>query len=99
MEINKTTNGNELNLCLKGSLDTETSPLLEETIASSLNGIQSLIFDFKDLDYVSSAGLRVLLVAQKIMGKQGKMVIKNVNEEIMDIFDMTVFSSILDIEN
>ena len=99
MEINKTANGNELNLCLKGSLDTETSPLLEETIASSLNGVQSLIFDFKDLDYVSSAGLRVLLVAQKIMGKQGKMVIKNVNEEIMDIFDMTGFSSILDIEN
>lgn len=99
MEIIKNFNGTELTIKLVGELNTITSPLLEDVIKNDLNGINSLIFDFSQLDYLSSAGLRVILVAQKIMDKQGKMVIKKPNDSILEIFDITGFSSLLNIEN
>lgn len=98
MTINKNVNGNELVIALEGRLDTTTAPQLDEDLKTSLNGIQDLVFDFSKLEYISSAGLRVLLSAQKVMNKQGSMVIKNVNEEIHEIFEVTGFVDILTIE-
>ena len=98
MNIEKTTNGAELLIGLNGRLDTTTAPLLEAELKREISGKKSLIFDFTSLEYLSSAGLRVLLSAQKVMNKQGEMVIKNVNETIMDIFELTGFSEILTIE-
>lgn len=98
MDINKNGSGNNLTLCLRGRLDTVTAPQLEEELKNSLAGVSQLIFDFTDLAYISSAGLRVLLFAQKTMNKQGRMVIRNVNETIMEVFDITGFSDILTIE-
>lgn len=97
MTINKTANGNELVIALAGRLDTTTAPQLDEEV-KAIDGITKLVFDFAALEYISSAGLRVLLSAQKIMNKQGSMVIKNVNEEIREIFDVTGFIDILTIE-
>ncbi len=99
MEIIKNLNGAELTIKLVGELNTVTSPLLEDVIKNDLNGINSLVFDFSELEYLSSAGLRVVLVAQKLMDKQGKMVIKKPNDSILEIFDITGFSSLLNIEN
>lgn len=98
MEIIKTTNGNELNIALGGRLDTMTAPQLESEIKDSISGIESLVLDFTKLEYVSSAGLRVLLAAQKIMNSQGNMKILNVSEDIMEVFEITGFSEILTIE-
>ena len=98
MEILQNKNGNTLNITLQGRLDTTTAPQLEEVISTSLEGVTTLIFDFSPLDYISSAGLRVLLSAQKQMNKQGEMKIMNVNESIMEIFEVTGFSDILTIE-
>jgi anti-sigma B factor antagonist len=75
-----------------------TAPQLEEEVKNHIEGIKELIFDLKNLAYVSSAGLRVLLSAQKIMNKQGSMTIKNANEEVMEIFEVTGFIDILNIE-
>lgn len=97
MEIVKTLNGAELNLKIVGRLDTITAPQLEVEI-KQLDGITNLIFDFEELEYLSSAGLRVLLTAQKTMNKQGEMVIKNVNDTINEIFEVTGFIDILTIE-
>ena len=99
MEIEKKINGAEVVLTLKGKLDTNTAPELEALLNETLPATKKLEFDFTDLEYLSSAGLRVLLNAQKVMSSQGCMVIKHVNETIMDIFDMTGFSSILNIED
>ncbi|MBQ7613819.1 MAG: STAS domain-containing protein [Butyrivibrio sp.] len=98
MTINKTANGNELVIALEGRLDTTTAPQLDEELKTALNGVEDLKFDFSKLEYISSAGLRVLLSAQKVMNKQGSMVIKNVNEEIQEIFEVTGFVDILTIE-
>ena len=98
MDIILEQNGTELTIRLKGRLDNSTSPQLSETVASSLSGITSLIFDFTDLAYVSSAGLRVLLAAQKTMKKQGKMVVRHTNEDVIDIFEITGLNNILTIE-
>lgn len=98
MTINKTKNGNTMIITLEGRLDTTTAPQLEAELKEIENGITDLTFDFNSLEYISSAGLRVLLGAQKIMNKQGKMVIKNVNENVMDVFDVTGFVDILTIE-
>lgn len=98
MTINKTLNENELNVTLVGRLDTTTAPQLEGELKASLNGIHSLVMDFEGLEYISSAGLRVLLSAQKVMNKQGKMVIHHVNETIMEVFEVTGFADILTIE-
>lgn len=97
MEIKKSTNGKELTLTPIGRLDTTSAPQLEAELKQSLNGIESLIFDFSSLVYISSAGLRVILTAQKMMYKQGKMCIKNVNETILEIFEVTGFVDILTI--
>lgn len=100
MTINKSANGSELNIALDGRLDTNTSPALEAEIKSSLDPVETLIFDLAQLTYVSSAGLRVLLMAQKTMNaKKGNMIIRNCSEDIMDIFDVTGFTDILNIEN
>ena len=98
LKIKKTLDGSALSLELKGRLDTTSSPQLEEELKNSLDGVTSLLFDLKDLEYISSAGLRVLLSAQKTMNKQGTMVVKNVNETIMEIFEVTGFSDILTIQ-
>ena len=96
IEMNK--NGGELKVSLEGRLDTTTSPELEEKLKKELEEVTELEFDIKDLEYISSAGLRVLLQSQKTMNKQGKMVIRNASEDIMEIFDVTGFSDILTIE-
>ncbi|MBP3273875.1 MAG: STAS domain-containing protein [Butyrivibrio sp.] len=98
MTINKTANGNELTIALEGRLDTTTAPQLDDELKIALDGIAKLEFNFEKLEYISSAGLRVLLSAQKVMNKQGSMVIKNVNEEIQEIFEVTGFVDILTIE-
>ena len=98
MTINKTQDGTNLTVKISGRLDTTTAPQLETELKNSLDGIENLGFDFSELEYVSSAGLRVLLSAQKIMNKQGSMVIRNVGEAIMEIFEVTGFSDILTIE-
>jgi len=98
LKIEKNKNDAELTIALEGRLDTNTSPQLEKELKDEIDGVASLTFDFKGLEYISSAGLRVLLSAQKIMNKQGSMKITNVNSEIMEIFEVTGFSDILDIE-
>ncbi len=98
MNINKTTNGSTLMLSLEGRLDTTTSPELETLLDASLDGITELVFDFSGLDYLSSAGLRVLLSAQKRMNKQGSMKLLHVNETVKEVFEITGFSDFLTIE-
>lgn len=99
MNIQKKLEGQTLTLALEGRLDTTTAPELEAVIRSSLEGVGSLVMDLAGLDYLSSAGLRVLLSAQKQMNrKKGKMVVRHVCETIMEVFDMTGFSDILTIE-
>ena len=98
MTIEKNLNGTELNIAIVGRLDTTTAPQLETTLKESFDGITKLTLDFAGLEYLSSAGLRVLLAAQKTMNKQGEMIIKNVNETINEIFEVTGFIDILTIE-
>ena len=95
MTINKALEGSKLTILLEGRLDTTTSPSLEAELKGSLDGITDLVFDFEKLEYISSAGLRILLANQKIMNKQGSMVIKNVNEVIAEVFEVTGFADIL----
>ena len=99
MEINKTLEGKTLTIALTEKLDTTSAPALEEELNNSLNGVETLVFDFSKLAYLSSAGLRVLLNTQKVMNKQGKMVIRKPNDVIMSVFEMTGFSTILTIED
>lgn len=98
MTINKNLEGSTLTLSVEGRLDTTTAPQLEAEIRNHLDGVTSLIMDFKALEYISSAGLRVLLASQKIMNKQGTMVIRSANENVMEVFEVTGFSDILTIE-
>jgi len=98
MTIEKTVNGTELTMTLSGRLDTTTAPQLETQLKESIDGVEHLVLDFAALEYLSSAGLRVLLSAQKIMNKQGSMVVRNVNETIAEIFEVTGFCDILTIE-
>lgn len=98
MNINKIKDGKTLAIELEGRLDTVSAPQLEAELKSDLNGTEILIFDFSGLEYLSSAGLRVLLSAQKVMNRQGEMKIKNANSVIMDIFEITGFTEILTIE-
>ena len=99
MTITKNLDGTKLTIALEGRLDTTTSPQLEAEMHPAIDDATELTFDLEKLAYISSAGLRVLLSAQKIMNKQGSMIIKNVCPEIMDIFDVTGFVDILNIEN
>ena len=98
MTIEKIMEDKQLTLTLTGRLDTTTAPQLETELKRSIGGVESLVLNFADLEYLSSAGLRVLLAAQKVMNKQGKMVIRNVNETISEVFEITGFSDILTIE-
>lgn len=98
MTIEKTLNGNELTVNLTGRLDTTTAPQLETELKQNIAGLEKLVLDFAALEYLSSAGLRVLLAAQNAMNKQGAMMLRNVNDTIQDIFEVTGFSEILTIE-
>ena len=98
MTIEKNLNAAALTITLSGRLDTNTAPQLEAELKNSLEGVEHLVLDFAALDYLSSAGLRVLLAAQKVMNRQGDMVVRNVNETISEIFEVTGFCDILTIE-
>lgn len=100
MNITKseTNKGAGLVLSLDGRLDTTTAPQLEAELRTGLDGVQDLTIDMEKLVYISSAGLRVLLKAQKVMNKQGKMTVKNVSQEIKDVFEVTGFDELLNIE-
>ena len=98
MTITKKQDGAALEIALEGRLDTTTSPMLENELKEALPGVTELTLDLEKLEYISSAGLRVLLAAQKTMSKQGAMKLINVNEIIMEIFEITGFSDILTIE-
>ncbi len=98
MTINKNLEGTVLTFAVEGRIDTTTAPDLEKELKGSLGNASELIIDFKGVEYISSAGLRVLLSAQKIMSKQGSMKLIGVSEDIMEIFEVTGFSDILTIE-
>lgn len=98
MDIIKEQNESFLTIRLIGRLDTTTAPKLEGELKTSVNSISLLVFDLKKLDYISSAGLRVLLSAQKVMNRQGEMKITGANETVMEIFEVTGFVDILNIE-
>ena len=98
MTITTTRNGSALTLQLEGRLDTTTSPQLEAELSASLDGVKQMTLDLQQLAYLSSAGLRVILSAQKRMNKQGQMVVRHVNETIMEVFEVTGFVDILTIE-
>ena len=98
MTIEIKRNAEETVIELVGRLDTTTAPALDKTINSELGDTKKLVFNFKSLEYISSAGLRVLLSAQKKMQKSGSMKVTNVCEEVMEVFEMTGFADILTIE-
>lgn len=98
MNIYRTINEDELTLSLEGRLDTLTAPELENEIRNGLTGVEKLVFDFEKLEYISSAGLRVMILAQKIMSRLGGMRVVNANDTIMEIFEVTGFTDILTIE-
>lgn len=98
MTISKTQENEKLTVTIGGRLDTTTAPQLEAELKSSLDDVKELVFDIKDLEYISSAGLRVLLTAQKVMNKQGKMTVSGASEAVMEIFEVTGFVDILNIE-
>lgn len=99
MKITVNRDEGKLLIKLSGRLDTGTAPDLEEIIKEGLTGVTDLVMDFDQLEYMSSAGLRVLLAASKTMKKQGSMIIRRVNEEVMEVFTITGFSDILTIED
>ena len=98
MNIVKTLEGKRLTISLTGRMDTTTAPKLEAELKQNISGVEELVLDFAGLEYLSSAGLRVLLAAQKVMNRQGSMVVKSVNETIMEIFEITGFVDVLTIE-
>jgi anti-sigma B factor antagonist len=98
MTIEIKRNAEEIVIELVGRLDTTTAPALDKTISENVGNTTNLVLDFKDLEYISSAGLRVLLAAQKKMQKVGSMRLINVCEEVMDVFEMTGFADILTID-
>ena len=98
MTITNKREGNNLTVALEGKLDTASAPELEAFIKAELGGVELLVLDLAKLKYTSSAGLRTILLAQKTMNKQGKMILKNVGEDIMDVFDMTGLTDLLTIE-
>ncbi len=97
MTINQKKDGEKLTVELEGRLDTTTAPELESALKDALDGVSELELDLKDLVYISSAGLRVLLSAQKVMNKQGSMAVLNANSDLMEIFEVTGFTDILTI--
>ena len=98
MTIEKIVNGESATVVIVGRLDTQTAPELEKELDSIFSGLKELTFDMKGLEYISSAGLRVILKAQKVMNSQGSMKLTGVNDSIMEVFDITGFLDILTIE-
>ena len=98
MTINPTTEGRQITVALAGRLDTTTAPQLEAELSAVLDGAETLILDMSALEYLSSAGLRVILAAHKRMSRQGGMVVRHVNATIMEVFEVTGFTDILTIE-
>ena len=98
LNINKIPSGDSLTISLEGRLDTTTAPQLESELKSGFGDTKHLVFDMKDLEFLSSAGLRVLLMAHKAMAKQGDMIVKHLIPEVRKVFDVTGFSRILSIE-
>lgn len=98
MKITKELNGTTLTMRVSGRLDASNAQELTNQLNASLSGVKELIFDFGGMQYVASAGLRVLLTAQKRMNKQGKMKIRNVDDSVMEVFEMTGFADLMDIE-
>ena len=98
MTIKITRNGQDLIIMVEGRLDTTTAPELEKTICENLEGVETLVLDLENLVYISSAGLRILLSAQKKMQQLGNMIVKNVQADVMEVFEMTGFADILTIE-
>ena len=98
MTIQKNRNNDTLTLAVEGRLETTTAPALEAVVKTELEGVKTLVFDFTKLEYISSAGLRVLLAAQKTMKNQGTMKVTGVNEIVAEIFEITGFSEILIVE-
>lgn len=98
MDIKKTKNDTTLTLAIQGRIDTTTAPQLEAELKADIDGVTELYLDFAGVEYISSAGLRVLLSTQKLMSRQGKMVLSHVNESVMEVFEVTGFSDILTIE-
>ena len=97
MEIKANKNSSTLELSIVGRIDTTTAPQLEAELKREISGVTELLLDFSGVEYISSAGLRVLLSAQKVMNRQGKMVLSHVDEAVMEIFEVTGFSDILTI--
>ena len=98
MQITVNVSGTALTICPEGRIDTSTAPQLRSVLDENISGVTDLTFDFKKLNYISSAGLRVLMSAQKTMNKQGNMKIVNANEDVMDVFDMTGLADVFTIE-
>ncbi len=98
MDINKTLEGNKLVVKVAGRMDSVSAPELETALNDSLDGVEELVFDFSDLEYISSAGLRVLLTSYKKMSSQGTMKIININDIIREIFEVTGFAEIFTVE-
>ncbi len=98
MEIKMDRVGDELTVAVVGRLDTLTAPELEQKLRASLDGVKSLVFDFKELEYISSAGLRVLLTAMQAMDGKGTMKVTNVSDVVMSVFEITGFADDLNIE-
>jgi anti-anti-sigma factor len=98
MDISTKKDGNSLVISVSGRVDTVTAPEFEKRITENIDGVSELVLDLKDMTYTSSSGLRVILRAQKLMNKQGSMKVTNVRDEVMEIFDVTGFSDILNIE-
>ena len=98
LDIKKKQDGTCLEIILKGKIDTSTAPKLDEIIEDCVNNYESVILDLKDLNYITSAGLRSILSLHKKMSKKGGLVIKGINEAILEIFDFTGFTDILNIE-
>ena len=99
MKIEKNRQGAELNVLLEGRLDTMSAPEFEAIVKNELAGVETFILDLKKLQYTSSAGLRTILLAQKTMNKQGKMILRHVSEGVMEVFEMTGLSDLLTIES
>lgn len=98
MTITRALKEDELTIKISGRLETVTAPKLEEELKTSLQGVKTLIMDLEELEYISSAGLRVLFSAQKTMNKQGRMIVRNVNEDVMEVFEVTGSVDVLTIE-
>ncbi len=98
MTVNQIPEGKKLTIVVSGRLDTNSSPKLEAVLRQSVSGVTELVFDFSGVEYLSSAGLRVLLAAQKVMNRQGSMKLIGVSADVMEVFEITGFSDILTVE-